>query len=176
MQIDLTLKNYRCFPDSNPARLALRKGFTALLGPNNCGKSSLLKFFFEFRDLFDRLSSPNDAFLLTLRGAESRRFNLVGTSDIAEVFSNENTRNLQVEIDCAPSPGEAVNEAVPTRLVVEVLRGQNTFSTKELQTARGTISRHAEHSFSHTDNGFHLVRGGTRVAYMQPFFDALRPL
>src|SRR2546427_9580004 len=39
MRIDLTLKNYRCFPDSHPARLAIRKGMTACVGPNNSGKS-----------------------------------------------------------------------------------------------------------------------------------------
>lgn len=35
MQIDITLKNYRCFPDSKPARISLREGFTALVGVNN---------------------------------------------------------------------------------------------------------------------------------------------
>lgn len=35
MSFWLTLKNYRCFPDSHPARLFIGPGFTALLGPNN---------------------------------------------------------------------------------------------------------------------------------------------
>jgi AAA15 family ATPase/GTPase len=44
MQIDLTVKNYRCFPDSEPLRIAIRPGFTAFVGVNNSGKSSALKF------------------------------------------------------------------------------------------------------------------------------------
>ena len=56
MQIELAIRNYRCFPDSRPARIAFRKGFTAFVGVNNSGKSSLLKFFYEFRSLFSLLS------------------------------------------------------------------------------------------------------------------------
>ena len=48
-EFELTVKNYRCFADDSPAKLTLGGGFTALLGPNNCGKSSLLELFFELR-------------------------------------------------------------------------------------------------------------------------------
>src|SRR5256885_1292987 len=58
MNIELTIKNYRCFSDEKPARISIRPGFTAFLGINNSGKSSLLRFFYEFRDLFSKLSSP----------------------------------------------------------------------------------------------------------------------
>lgn len=58
MEIGITIKNYRCFSDSRPARNRLGQGYTALVGTNNSGKSSLLKFFFNFRNLFGRLSSP----------------------------------------------------------------------------------------------------------------------
>lgn len=44
-EVDLVLKNYRCFPSSCPARFSVRSGFTAFVGVNNSGKSSLLKFF-----------------------------------------------------------------------------------------------------------------------------------
>ena len=48
MDAELTLKNYRCFSDESPARFSLRRGFTAFVGVNNSGKSSLLRFFYEF--------------------------------------------------------------------------------------------------------------------------------
>src|SRR6266702_3463896 len=56
MEIELTIKNYRCFSDEKPARILIKPGFTAFLGINNSGKSSLLKFFYEFRNLFQQLS------------------------------------------------------------------------------------------------------------------------
>lgn len=52
MRCRVTLKNYRCFPDAHPCRLDLREGFTGLVGANNSGKSSLLRFFYEFRGAF----------------------------------------------------------------------------------------------------------------------------
>ena len=59
MQIELTLRNYRCFPDTRPMRISLGGGLTAFfIGVNNSGKSSLLKFFYEFRDLFNLLEFP----------------------------------------------------------------------------------------------------------------------
>ena len=48
MDIDITLKNFRCFADRKPAKFSLRSnGFTGFVGVNNSGKSSLLKMFFE---------------------------------------------------------------------------------------------------------------------------------
>ena len=45
MRIELTLKNYRCFPDISPARIVIEDGkWTAFVGVNNSGKSSLLRF------------------------------------------------------------------------------------------------------------------------------------
>ncbi len=59
LEIELTIKNYRCFSDAKPARLKIRPGHIAFLGINNSGKSSLLKFFYEFRHLFRMLSSTS---------------------------------------------------------------------------------------------------------------------
>lgn len=57
--MNLTIRNYRCFPESDPARIAVEPGFTALPGPNNSGKSALLRFFYKFRELFRWLSMDN---------------------------------------------------------------------------------------------------------------------
>ena len=53
--IKLTLKNYRCFTDEEPATIELGAGFTAFVGPNNSGKSAFLKFFYEFQNLWSQL-------------------------------------------------------------------------------------------------------------------------
>ena len=57
MQVDLTIKNYRCFSDQSPARLSLQSGFTAFVGMNNSGKSTLLRFLYEMRGIFTLMGS-----------------------------------------------------------------------------------------------------------------------
>lgn len=58
MKIEITLRNYRGFPESRPATFEIGPGFTALVGVNNSGKSSILRFLFEFRRLFASLVDP----------------------------------------------------------------------------------------------------------------------
>lgn len=119
MEIELTLANYRCFSDTKPARLKIRPGFTAFLGINNAGKSSLLKFFYEFRNLFQRLASTSIVFssselqetelINSLRG--TRTFNNPPEiMDVEEVFCNTNNRDLLIQI--------RVTSASETRQVV----------------------------------------------------------
>jgi ABC-type Mn2+/Zn2+ transport system ATPase subunit len=107
MQVEITIKNYRCFSDSKPAHIILRKGFTAFVGVNNSGKSSLLKFFYEFRSLFQLLSSPNknynnrsinNNFIAALQ-SRPQTFNFApSVLDIAEVFNNTNSRDIEIQI------------------------------------------------------------------------------
>ncbi|MDR0534687.1 MAG: AAA family ATPase [Verrucomicrobiales bacterium] len=60
MNLEVSVKNYRCFGEQSPARLKLNRGITALIGSNNSGKSTLLRLFYEFRPLFDKLSHDVD--------------------------------------------------------------------------------------------------------------------
>lgn len=97
MHLDLTLLNYRCFPDSNPARLSIRSGVTALVGANNSGKSTLLKFFYEFRGLFDSVLNTNA--LAGALGGRAQPFNVASTvRDQREVFYDGNQRDLGIHI------------------------------------------------------------------------------
>src|SRR6266699_782491 len=106
MEIELTIKNYRCFSDEKPARILIKPGFTAFLGINNSGKSSLLRFFYEFRNLFNILSSTN----IVYTSNELQRTALVNSlyggyqnftfpdeiMDKEEVFCNANNRDLLI--------------------------------------------------------------------------------
>ena len=95
----ITLKNYRCFEDTKPLSLEFGPGFTALVGPNNSGKSSCLKFFYEARQVFATLSEFN-----TIRNIiTGQQFSLSfqGVDDQVEIFHNRNTRPLVVELDFA---------------------------------------------------------------------------
>ncbi len=89
-------------------------GLTAFLGVNNSGKSSLLKFFFEFRDLFNRYANGQWDLMGGPQG-----FNLAigpgsGVFDIAELFSDDNSRDLTLEIRFDVDPLVAVDKVVVT--------------------------------------------------------------
>lgn len=97
VEIDLELKNYRCFPDENLARFTIRPGFTAFVGPNNSGKSSLLKFLYEARSLFITTSAETGSFQTALRGTP-QGMTFQGLFDAREVFANTNERDLEITL------------------------------------------------------------------------------
>lgn len=99
----LTLKNYRCFTDCKPLSIDIGLGFTALVGPNNSGKSSILKFFHEFRPFFENLATPDGI------ASNTRNLRPKSVDDWAEVFSNLNERELAIEIK---SRASSANKAI----------------------------------------------------------------
>ncbi|PYV47845.1 MAG: hypothetical protein DMG92_15400 [Acidobacteria bacterium] len=125
MNVNLTIKNYRCFPDEHPLRLVLRAGFTSLIGTNNSGKSSILRLFYEFRELFNRLRDVNVLVGLS-RGAGSV-FNLPpSVSDANDLYCNRNGRDLELEFEfpaSEPNPSQFLR-----RFVVSLKRGTSNFT------------------------------------------------
>src|SRR5437868_2290009 len=121
MNLGITLKNYRCFPDDCPASIQLEKGFTALVGSNNSGKSSLLKFFWEFRPLLQNLANTN-ALMSCLQGGQNPLNFPATIRDPAEVFCNQNARGLTLEFDFSqvdPAHLPAPVAPFPTRFVID---------------------------------------------------------
>jgi hypothetical protein len=122
MEIDLIIKNYRCF--QKPARIVLRKGFSAFVGINNSGKSSLLKFFYEFRWLFNALSEPSElqsAFQGNGRAGPGAQGQPKG-ADPQEVFNDSNQRDIELEFRFAKMKATAPANAIPTRLSINYSR------------------------------------------------------
>lgn len=96
VKIQITVKNYRCFDDANPLRIEINNGFIALVGPNNSGKSSCLKFFYEQRYLWEQISS--NALLSVARGVNIIGVSGFGIGDPEEIFSDSNERNIVIEV------------------------------------------------------------------------------
>lgn len=92
----IQVKNYRSFSDSNPLNLTIKKGFTAFVGPNNAGKSTVLKFFYEFKSIIRSLSSNLDAILNPKIGLTAN-FDLPVQDNYA-VFHKYNDRPISVKI------------------------------------------------------------------------------
>ena len=84
MRTLLTIKNYRCFVE--PATIELRNNMSAFVGVNNAGKSSLMRFVLEFRDLFGLIQHPGN--LISAIHGLNAGFNLRHVADREEVFSN----------------------------------------------------------------------------------------
>ncbi len=100
--IDVVIKNYRCFPDSEPARLSIRPGFTAFVGANNVGKSSLLRFFYEFRGLFSQLAQHGTPVMQHAWSGPQGFGELQDVGDQSEVFSDRNERDIEIELEIEP--------------------------------------------------------------------------
>jgi AAA15 family ATPase/GTPase len=121
--MQITINNYRCFPDPKRVRLDVRPGFIAFLGTNNAGKSSLLRFFYEFQDLF--VSATADS-RLTQAFKGSQPFNYQGLRHPEEVFSNHNEQGIEIEILTSTSPKFGLRFTVP--------RAQNVYSAAFIES------------------------------------------
>lgn len=98
MSLSLEIKNYRCFADENPLRIEIDRGFTAIVGPNNAGKSTVLRFFFEFRSLFALLSQPMGDMKSTLKGSQTAISFPPTVQDRTEVFHHGNDRAIEISL------------------------------------------------------------------------------
>lgn len=164
MDVELTLKNYRCFPDTVPARITVRNGICAFVGINNSGKSSLLKFFYEFRSLFQGATNPN-AIIGALRG-QGQALNLSGVYDPAEIFSNQNDRDLQIQLDLVGERGTPLRPVITVGRhtgywVMEIYWGDRLLPTTERETVL---------------DGTMLTVGGQSICDLAPLIYTLKQL
>src|SRR6476661_2705607 len=123
MQVEITIKNYRCFPDTNPLHIEIREGFTGFVGVNNSGKSSILRFFYEFRGLFQTMGNPNQ-FLPLLRGGQDSFGLPPSVKDLRELFSDSNDRGLSIEFRF---PAASSPHPQPSCVSITVPRDRNLF-------------------------------------------------
>lgn len=94
---NLTVKNYKAFSDFSPVSVQLGEGFTAFVGPNNSGKSSLLKFILEMRNLWGQLVGPVNIFN-SLVGKNPIGFTPL-VRDVGAVVCDSTDRPTQILID-----------------------------------------------------------------------------
>lgn len=126
----IKLTNYRCFP--NGATLDLSNYFTALVGVNNAGKSSLLRFAYEFRPLWQAILESRDWLVHAIHGASGSQLNV---PDVAEVFSKMSQGDLVLEVDLSPAvplsnPYSASVAKVPDRMILTLSRQTQNWTVK----------------------------------------------
>lgn len=167
MNIDLEIKNYRCFGVSDPVRLSIHNNFIALIGLNNSGKSTLLKFFYEFRPLLSLLSQPVPQYMAALVGKMQDQFGFLGVSDREQIFNNNETtvRNIIVTL----SVGNYNNQNNCEKVELTIYRSPSEWSMKAY--VNGTvIELHPQDSLSW--QGTQLVRNANGVGDFQYIFKA----
>jgi ABC-type cobalamin/Fe3+-siderophores transport system ATPase subunit len=89
----LKIRNYRGIPYRKPLELEIGKGITFFLGPNNVGKTSLIRMFFELRSAISSLQ-PH---------ATTEQVNLPVFAD--DLF-NQDSAERKIEIEIASRTGE----------------------------------------------------------------------
>ena len=116
MDINITLKNYRCFTTEAPAALSLSAGFTGFVGVNNAGKSVLLRSFYELRAIYEALAANTDTFRSILRGDNVPLD--PKAADPEEIFNNENSADIELEI-CIPVAANSETQVNRATIVVD---------------------------------------------------------
>jgi AAA ATPase domain len=171
MGINVTLKNYRCFPDDSPARFCMRPGVTAFIGPNSSGKSSILRFFYEFRNLFQTAAQPL-ALLPALQSGQG--FTPAAVSDIDEVFSDSNDRGIEIEVEVKRDGGETQDPTgVPYADRLRILFPRNaTTWTGQLFAGGALVPIQPNLGLSDT----YFVANGANTANVSDLLEACRQL
>ena len=132
MRAELRISNYRCFSEERPAVFQIRDGETALVGANNSGKSTLLKFFYEMQPLFSDLVSSRDFLVQILKGGLPGIRTQAYTGDMKNLFYNGNSADITIYVrvdyaDYVSGGGsdsfDASNHIMPTELVLTIQGG-----------------------------------------------------
>lgn len=94
--LNITLEHYRCFSKTAPVSFTLHKGQTlALIGKNNVGKSALMRFFYELKNVLTNFRSGGWAqsgnMLIETNNNSAPFGTRYGLGDFLELFPNRDS-------------------------------------------------------------------------------------
>jgi ABC-type branched-subunit amino acid transport system ATPase component len=164
MRIEVTLKNFRAFSDAHPARFIIEPGFTAFVGANNAGKTSLLRLFYEMRSVFQILATPGTGELNSLLQGNQMGVALGDVTDPDELFNNRTDRNIELTVAI---PEATTDSGVPVPRAAKIILHRPTnnmsFSIEPDPPEDNTVELR--------DDGLGLV-GGTPGFDFRPYAEA----
>jgi AAA15 family ATPase/GTPase len=147
-EVTFEVRNYRCFSNSMPLKITLFPGITAIVGANGAGKSSALKFFSEFREMWAQFAIDQpmrqQSFRNLLIGNEKNRLNLLNVRDSAEIFHFESRGHIKIKIDFVYE-STPISAAFKT-LQIKILNGPGgsnlvEYEVEDLVLSNGTSLR-----------------------------------
>jgi energy-coupling factor transporter ATP-binding protein EcfA2 len=171
MQIDITIKNYRCFPDTNPATIRLQNGFTAFVGVNNSGKTTLLRFLYEFRWLFQALGNESQYDHMVM-GRPQGIAGIQEVPDPEQLFHQGNRNGIGITIEHA----NAEQDQMVSRVDVSLNREQRSWSARFHTRGRELKPEEIQRAGGHRVGGGILQVNGRPIADFAPFFATCRAL
>src|SRR5690349_1559258 len=135
MCFELTIRNYRCFQE--PFTLSIDSALIALIGINNAGKSSILRFFYECRSIFEQLvtaleNENLDGLISNPANPPNQPFTPVNTVlDYHEMFCDFNDGDIEFVIRWVD---ECVNMLEPHEMsiVITMLRARPSWRAQLL--------------------------------------------
>lgn len=142
---------------------------------NNSGKSTLLKFFFEFRHLFS--AATNVGFLQYALQGQNQLFNLKTEGiDANEVCNNTNDRPIDIAVRfCNPQFGPNSALPAPDRIAFQIPRGSSVFSAvAHINQIDGDNAKFVGHEFRVDDTQL-FVHDEPR-AYMHHVWETFQSL
>ncbi len=172
MEINLSIENYRCFPTGSPASLRLTKGFSAFVGVNNSGKSSLLKFFYEMRPALAPIAAGMNAIGQLLSGGRLGMQPPPEISDRDEMFFNGNRDDIRIEVSLDGLPNES---ELVTKALVQIERNGTGYTAKFF-TTNGREIAVPPGGMRWSENMLHAGQIGKVVANFQHMLSAFKML
>jgi ABC-type cobalamin/Fe3+-siderophores transport system ATPase subunit len=97
--LTLKVRNYRAIPYRRPLEFEIGKGITFFLGPNNVGKSSLIKMFYELRAAFASVLTNQPKQTVSLTTIADELFNQGSEERAIEIRIIKGSSDLQVRIE-----------------------------------------------------------------------------
>jgi energy-coupling factor transporter ATP-binding protein EcfA2 len=102
-----TIKNYRCFSDEHPLVIDYARGFTAVVGPNNSGKSAFLRFIYEHQVLWSHLRDVGAVASMGSNRENYQGYSLRGVVDPEEVICDYTKRPMTFAAEWISPPQTA---------------------------------------------------------------------
>jgi len=179
LDVEFRIKNYRCFGDE-PTVFRVRDGFTALVGTNNSGKSSLLRFLYEFRPLLNQLagaSQPGNSVRRAMVGEDNYTWGptLLPGERIVRAGSD---RPLELQIIVHDGPGgKFSHNGDQVVLVTQYIQAQGVGQAPEIRTLQGVPLKEADGGAVMNDEFFAPLAEAMAILgntmYIGPFRNAI---
>lgn len=167
MRTTLEIQNYRCFV--RPTRVELGSAFTAFIGLNNAGKSTIMRFLFECRYLLASLHGTKKEFREALHTPQKFRANELVDED--ELFSNLNNNGLRFEFQF--SHDSTPSATTLTRATISVTRDRTW--RVALETGAGPLDTNQSRQLRVNGNALVNVQDQL-LADLSPMFEAAAAL
>ena len=166
--ISVRLRSYRPFTEASEADIGVAPGFTALVGPNNSGKTAFLRSIYELRRLFGSLREEKTLRKLVANPA-AVSFSVEGVRDPEELRPNQTNAPVSVRI-ATDEPGVPIfveaSEDGDMSFQVALFQGPDQEPLRELQGGELILRDASRVSLTSVAQGLGVLAD---AAYVGPF-------